>query len=141
MHWHSMLCTLKSNRLMSFQPNPIIIHWSKMHIEKENNESGRTYSKAIYQYHLKWSYLNVVISWLTIAWKNFFGYHGTLGRILFNVLMSLLDQFVALSPWGSGRETGPGLVLRSCKICKFIYWYKLFVKCVLTAKRLTIRSG
>ena len=40
--------------------------------------------------------------------ENFFGYHGTLGKILFNVLMSLLDRFVALSLRGGGERMGLG---------------------------------
>ena len=41
--------------------------------------------------------------------------------------------------WLTGAMACAGGVLRS--YFKFIYWYKLFVTCVLTVKRLTIRRG
>ena len=62
-------------------------------------------------------------------------------KILFNVLMSLLDQSVASSLRRGGEKLELGKVLRSCKYVKLNTDIKLFVKCVLTAKRLTIRRG
>ena len=47
------------------------------------------------------------ISWLTIAWK-IFGYQEYTLKILFNLLMSLLDQFVAFSLRGGGERLGLG---------------------------------
>ena len=69
------------------------------------NSQAKQTAKAVCQYWNQW--VNEVISWLTIAWK-IFGYHGYTLKILFNVLMSLLDQFVvsSLRGWGEGLGLG-----------------------------------